>query len=248
MDNDDFSKDMSNSRFDNRVVFATYTGFIPQIAVAIITYNRPESFNVCLAKHKEFAPPNSTLFIVDGGSDTDYANADYKFNDRVNISTVKNKALQLCYESGAKNVFIFEDDCYPYFDNWHLLYTKSGENHLCFTFYPSIKVHGYIKEHRLANGCMMYFKKICLDSVGGFDTKYPSKYEHIDLTNRIHNANLTRILYGDALGSERFIYSLDEHNEIPRSFTSREMQDNLKSGYEYFRSREGSSEYIEFRT
>lgn len=233
---------------DDKPVLAIYLGYLPKIAIAIITYNRPESFISCLSKHKEFTPPNSKLFIVDGGSDTDYANADYKFDKRASISEVKNKALQLCYESGADHIFIFEDDCYPYFDGWHNLYIKSGENHLCFTFYPSIKVHGGIKEHRLVNGCMMYMKRICLDTVGGFDTKYQSKYEHIDYTNRIHNANLTRILYGDALGSERFIYSMDEHNKIQRSFTNREMQDNLKAGYEYFRSRDGASDYIEFRT
>lgn len=236
------------------------------IAIAIITYNRPESFSTCISKHEEFTPPNSKLFIVDGGSDTDYATtADYKFTERVNISTVKNKALQLCYESGVEHVFIYEDDAYPIKKDWHLAYVESREHHLCATFLRSNKTYTKhvtilesdnllmsirvkLKTHLLGNGCMLYFTRECINKIGGFDTNYNNKYEHCDLSRRIYNARLTDNIYQDIQGSDKLIYCLDQDNAVARSFTNREMQDNLKAGYEYFRSREDSSDYVEFRT
>jgi len=214
-------------------------------------------------------PDNASIYIVDAGSDEQYAKADYIFPERTNISEVKNKCLQLCYESGADHIFLFDDDAWPIKQGWELPYITSNLHHLCATFYPSEKIHEYVtpefkvnakledlitvnrhevKEHRLANGYCLYFSRKCIDTVGGFDTNYNNKYEHIDLSRRIFNAGLTRHMFQDVVGSEELIYCLDKDNAIQRSFTNREMQDSLKSGYEYFRSQENSSRFIEFRT
>ena len=94
----------------------------------------------------------------------------------------------------------------------------------------------------------MFCTRHCIDTVGGFDTHFKNKYEHTSMSQRIFNAGLTPYAFMDVVGSDKLIYSMDEFNEIERSFTHREMQDNLKSGYEYFNKQRNSSAYIEFRT
>ncbi len=218
------------------------------------------------------------IFIVDDCSDVKYTKCgpiDYRFKKRAGISNAKNKALQLCYESMADHIFILDDDVRMLKTDWWKPYVESGEHHLCATFLPANKMfykdvvsdmkfkqedNGNLitasletkrrsfKTHLLGNGYCLYFTRHCIETVGGFDTNYHSKYEHCDLSRRIYNARLTNHVYQDVAHSSSLIYCLDQDNAIQRSFTNREMQDNLKAGYEYFRSRENSSEYIEFRT
>lgn len=219
-----------------------------KIAIAISTRNRPASLWYCLKMIKQFTPKEVDIFIVDDASDETYFFTDYAFKERVGISRVKNKCLQLCYESGADKIFLFDDDAYPLCDDWYLPYINSGEHHLCRTFYKPVRTHENIAEHRLSNGCMMYFTRHCIETVGGFDTNYKNKFEHVDLTRRIHNAGLTRYMHQDVINSDKLIYCMDENNEIPRSFTQKEMQQSLKNGHEYFMKQSKSSAYIEFRT
>lgn len=238
----------------------------PKIAIAVSTYNRKDAFlrwchNMYLNHVEE-----SIIFIVDAGSDTNYAStADYKFKQRATISEAKNKCMHLCYESGADHVFIFDDDSWPIHKDWWKPYVESGEHHLCATFLPFNRMfnkpidridyvgNNYedyisIKSHLLPNGYCLYFTRHCIDTVGGFDTNFKNKYEHVSLSQRIHNAGLTKYMYQDVYGSEDLIYCLDKDHAIQRSFTPKEMQQSLKDGYDYFRSQEKSKEYIEFRT
>lgn len=244
----------------------------PKIAIAVSTYMRSTALFPCLRNVVEYFPDGAEFFIIDGGSPDDYNNGgfdiDYKFDHRATISEVKNKCLQLCYDSGADHIFLFDDDTWPIHNDWWKTYINSGEHHLCYTFLPKHKsfsktitrnlskgtIRCYsqwqqeLKSHLLGNGCMLYFTRHCIKTVGGFDTNYVNKYEHCDLSRRVYNARLTNHIYQDIANSSELIYCLDQDNKIQRSFTNREMQDNLKLGYEYFRSREGSSEFIEFRT
>lgn len=219
-----------------------------KIAIAIATRNRRPSCYQLMESLAIFMPDNCDVFLVDDASDVSYCNPDYRFTERVGISAVKNKCLQLAYESGAEHIFLMDDDVRVLKKDWHLPYINSGEHHLCATFYEPWKTENGLNIHRLANGYCLYMSRECIETVGGFDTNYNNKYEHCDLSRRIYNARLTNHIYQDVVGSSELIYCLDEHNEIPRSFTNREMQDNLKSGYEYFKSQENSSRYIEFRT
>lgn len=238
----------------------------PKIAIAVSTYNRKDAFlrwcHNMYINHVE----ESIIFIVDAGSDTNYANtADYKFRQRATISEAKNKCLQLCYESGADHIFIFDDDAWPIHSDWWKPYVNSCEHHLCATFLPYHRIinkmvdcvdsYGRIyqdnisfKSHLLGNGYCLYFTRKCIETVGGFDTNYNNKYEHCDLSRRIFNAGLTKHIYQDVINSNELIYCLDKDNSIQRSFNNREMQDNLKSGYDYFRSQAKSKAFIPFIT
>lgn len=234
-----------------------------KVAIAILTRNRPDSFKECIESIYKYSK-GCDVFVVDDCSNDQYVTADFRFNERAGISVAKNKCLQLCYESGADHIFILEDDCVILEDCWWTHFINSGANHLCATFYKPLRTHKYVNtidlelmlimidvelnEHRLANGYCMYFTRHCIETIGGFDTKYNNKFEHVCLSRRIFNAGLTKHMFQDIVGSEQLIYCLDKDNAIQRSFTKKEMQDNLKAGYDYFQSQANSSKFIEFRT
>lgn len=257
----------------------------PKIAIGISTKNRSKSFGELVYSIFNFTSRASEyeIFVVDDASDTNYSYPDFRFDTSVGISTVKNKCLQLCYESGAEHIFLMDDDVRVLNHDWHLPYINSGEHHLCATFlphngtfiskkliekkfsidfcsnkdlldrsqrqFPEIEfTETLLKRHLLGNGYCLYFTRHCIETVGGFDTNYNNKYEHCDLSRRIFNAGLTKYMYQDVINSNELIYCLDQDNAIQRSFTDREMQDNLKLGYDYFRSQAKSSKFIEFRT
>jgi hypothetical protein len=239
-----------------------------KIAIGISTRNRENSFkglmhgmlNTLLA---DYDKNSINIFVVDDASDVRYKSCkvDYQFEQRAGISAIKNKCLQLCYESGADHIFLLDDDVRILKSDWWKPYVESGEHHLCATFLP--KHREFItcdnpyseqrelkkfKSHLLGNGYCLYFTRHCIETVGGFDTNYNNKYEHCDLSRRIFNAGLTKHVYQDVINSNELIYCLDQNNSIQRSFTEKEMQQNLKDGYDYFRSQAKSKEYIEFRT
>jgi glycosyltransferase involved in cell wall biosynthesis len=246
------------------------------IAVAINTFNRKSSFYECY-KSVTINTDTDNIFVVDDCSHENYFTSDYRFESRVGISKSKNMALQLCYESGADHIFLLDDDVRILKPDWWKPYVESGEHHLCATFLPNAGIFHKIKmsepifkydndierhlitakietttqsfkRHHLGNGYCLYFTRHCIETVGGFDTNYNNKYEHCDLSRSIFNAGLTKYMYQDVINSNELIYCLDQDNSIQRSFTEREMQQNLKDGYDYFRSQEKSSRYIEFRT
>lgn len=220
----------------------------PYIGIAITTKNREKSFNKCMDYHLEFKPKNSKIFVVDDGSDSIYCNSDVRNEESKGISSSKNSCIKLMYESGCDILWLFDDDAYPLCDYWYIPYLESKHNHLSRTFYPSFGIDGIIKYHMVPNGMAMMYTRKCIETVGGFDTRFPNKYEHTSMSRRIYNSGLTPHPFMDIVGSEKLIYSLDEHNEIERSFTQKEMNDNLKSGYDYFMSQANSKDFKEFRT
>lgn len=265
------------------------------MAIAISTRNRPGAFERCYNSVVKYSP-GCQVFVVDDHSENTYIhkygdktsigrNTGVRFIPRRGISQVKNKCLQLCYESGADHIFLIDDDTEVLKENWFLPYIESGEHHLCATFlpdagtfvskiiidqqvsidhcsskellsksqemFPEFKFKEMLlKRHHAGNGYCLYFTRHCIDTVGGFDTRFNNKYEHNDLSRRIHAAGLVKYKYQDIYNSSELIYCLDQDKAIERSFSEKEMQANLKAGYELYRHKEcdNTSEYIEFRT
>jgi len=222
-----------------------------KLGFAIITSNREAAFNSCYNSIVKYASKDSVIAVVENSSMLNYAyKAPYYFlyPDRVTISVAKNKAMQMLYDKDCDYFFIIEDDVIALCENWFLPYVESPAPHLCYTFLPSSGEFKGIKHHALGNGCMLYFTKECIDRIGGFDTNYPNKYDHIDLSRRIYNAGITLHQFGDVVGSEKLLYCLDQDKAIERSFTEEQMAENLQKGFEHFNATRNNSNYIEFRT
>lgn len=214
------------------------------ISIAITTRNRPEPFWKVLKAIEKHTQCDYQLIVVDDASDEPYCNADYRFETRSGIPAAKNKCLEL---AKYDHIFLFDDDTYPIVDGWYLPYMNSGKNHLCYTFLQKYKEKDGFTYHQLGNGCMMYFTRKCLEIVGGFDWNFGlGKYEHVNLSRRIFNAGLTDAPFMDVMGSGNLIYCMDQSGEIERSFTPKEMREQLDSGREYHRKRLNNTYYVDY--
>ncbi|MEI2271819.1 hypothetical protein OHD16_06660 [Sphingobacterium sp. ML3W] len=207
-----------------------------KIAICITTRNRKEAFDKCIEQMSLFMPDNARLFIVDDASDIPAPDADFRFSFRSGIPVAKNKCIELAMCWGANHIFLFDDDTYPISINWHIPYIDSPYKHLCYTFLESYKsVNGH-KYHLLGNGCVMYIHRDVVEAIGGFDLTFGlGKYEHTQFSHRASAAGFCPVPYVDVIGSEKLFYSMDEHGEVERTMTSKEMGEQLKSGRQHFR-------------
>lgn len=97
---------------------------------------------------------------------------------------------------------------------------------------------------------MLYYHRSAIESVGGFDPVYGrGMYEHSDLALRIHNAGITTWTYADVVGSEKLIYSLDEHEAVERSVPRPDRQALVERNVKIHNERRdtGFTGYVEYR-
>lgn len=175
------------------------------IAIGITTTpERSGTFHACLRAWQLHLPEDATIFI-------------YCDTNHESISISKNKVLAMC--DYADHIFMVDDDIFPMVGDWHLPYVNSGLNHACYTFGRVIynRTIQYISYDKPC-GLMLYFRKICIDKVGGWDTDFKIwSYEHVDLSQRIFNIGLTPAPFIDIPNSHGLFYSYDEHQAIESS-------------------------------
>jgi hypothetical protein len=208
---------------------------------------------------RKYAPSNSVIVVVDDAGDEPVEEATFRFDTNAGIARAKNKCLELLVDQGCEHLFLFDDDCWPVVDGWERPYIDSVEPHLMYMFTntphgpigDSYEVYrdGEIKAYSHPRGCMLYFERRVLDRVGGYDTRYGRwGYEHVDISNRIHNAGLTSFRFADVVDSQNLIFSCDERlvpgSSVPGPERFRLVHD-LKPRS---RASYASSEYREFRT
>jgi len=228
------------------------------LGVCISTQNRYDVFKKSYNYWLKYMPHGSVLVVVDDASMVPVPEADYRFNQIAGVSRVKNKGLQLLYEAGVTEFFAVDDDCYPISKDWYKPYVQHNEPHLMAIFTgfgnqkSSIK-EIYRDEHTVAydgvRGYFLYYNKIVLDTVGGFDTNYGRYWgEHTDLTNRIYNARLTTYRSMDVPNSKDLIYSMDQYNEVESTVCGIEYIRLAKKNKALKSINYNSKEFKEFRT
>lgn len=199
-----------------------------KIGIGVTVHNRNETAQHTIEQIKRFAPEGSKIVIVDDASKIPFDGADFRLNVNAGIANAKNKCFELLDD--CDYIFLFDDDCYPVVENWHLPYIESGINHLSFTFSrlkdgrqngnKVILQHGELMVYNNPCGCMCFFTKKCLEVVGGFNPMYKVYgYEHVDLSVRIHNAGLTPHRFMDINSSKYLFKSLDYEQSIHSSVT-----------------------------
>lgn len=234
-----------------------------KIGVAISTRNRPKSFAACYEAWKRCLPVDAVLVIVDDASEEPYANADYRFETNAGIPAVKNKCIELLYYAECTDVFLSDDDAWPVSSDSLLPYLNSNINHLSFTFthfangkanadktfaVTEIKRDGDIAWYTTANGCILYYKRICFDTVGGMDPAYGlGMFEHVDLSHRIHNAGLIPHPYMDVVGSDKLWHSLDHRMEAGRTWDYYKRLELCERNRPIFQALGEKATFIDFR-
>ena len=231
----------------------------PPIGIAITTRNRHEIFRKTYTEIRKFAPANSVLVIVDDASTSPCPEATFRFEQNAGIARAKNKCFELLYKAGCEHFFLFDDDCYPKCADWYKPYVESREPHLNYIFAefktPGAAQHmmvlyrdSSIVAYSHVRGCMCYYKRICLDRVGGMDPVFGLwGYEHPSLSDRIYNAGLTSFRYMDVPDSYDLIYSRDEHTSNEGStVVGAERRKWIERNARLYDERKDSREYIPF--
>lgn len=232
-----------------------------KIGVAITTHNRYDIFKTTYAEIKRFIPDNGVLVVVDDASSTPVPEATFRFNENVGIARAKNKCFELLYNAGCEHFFLFDDDCYPLVEDWYVPYVNSREPHLNYIFKNFKNVNKQINDtleiyrdsdivaYSHVRGCMCYFKRICLDKVGGMNPIFGRwGYEHPNLSNRIYNFGLTTFKYMDVPNSDKLIYSRDENTgNIGSTVDGQERQKWINENIPKYEASKDSIEFIPFR-
>lgn len=247
------------------VPYAPVCNTVARIGIAITTHNRADVLNRAIAQHKQFLPPSALVVVIDDGSTPSASVPDdvqlIRHDKSLGIVASKNRSLEALMAAGCEHLFLWDDDAWPTATDWHLPYVESPEYHLAYQFldlagpkklkdmaalYRDDKHIAYTGQR----GVMLYFHRSAIEKVGGFDPVYGrGMYEHPDLALRIHNAGLTTWAFADVVGSEKLIYSLDEHEAVERSVSRPDREALVRNNAKTFGDRRdaGYTAYVEYR-
>lgn len=236
-----------------------------RIGIAITTHNRPDILKKALEQHRKFLPPDAVLVVIDDGSKPSAIVPDgvrlIRHESSLGIVAAKNSSLVALMDAGCEHLFLWDDDAYPIADNWYEPYVESPEPHLAYQFLDlagprklNDMTELYRDDKHVAytgqRGVMLYYHRRAIEKVGGFDPVYGrGMYEHPDLARRIHCAGLTTWPFGDVVGSEKLIYSSDEHEAVNRSIPTAERRALVERNVYIHNQRRDSffSGYVEYR-
>lgn len=225
-----------------------------KIGIGVTVHNRNETAKKSVAEIIRFAPANSKLVVVDDASKIPFEGATHRFDVNVGIAQAKNKCFELLDD--CEYIFLFDDDCFPKTENWHLPYIESGVNHLSFTFDKLFdgrpngnnligNIDG-LNVFRNPCGCMCFYTKKCLEEVGGFNPIYKKYgYEHVDLSVRIHNAGLTPAKFVDVPNSLDLFTSLDYFDKIASSVHNKSEYSRVNQ--RYFNQSKLSKQFVNYK-
>lgn len=236
-----------------------------RIGIAITTHNRPDVLNRAIEQHIKHLPAGALVVVIDDGSKPVAVVPDgvqlLRHETSLGIVASKNASLSALMDAGCEHLFLWDDDAWPIADNWHLPYIESPEPHLAYQFLDLAGMNKlndlselYRDDQHVAytgqRGVMLYYHRSAIEKVGGFDPVYGrGMYEHSDLALRIHNAGLTTWAYGDVVGSEKLIHSLDEHEAVERSVPRPDRQALVERNVKIHNERRdaGFTGYVEYR-
>lgn len=202
-----------------------------KIGVAVTTTpNRKEVFEHWI-KHFKLSMPSMTY---------------YWHNDvyHSGVSYSKNNCLAALHDAGCNYFFLFDDDCFindPLALNY---YINSGLEHATYTFDRALIGDGVnYREFEKPNGCMMFFTRKCIDTVGGWDMSFTGYgYEHVNLSDRIFNAGITPARYIDIKSPPNIFQMAD----CETSFTIEDKL-NIPANFKLYQQKYYSKEFKPFK-
>lgn len=248
------------------VRYAPVTERASNIGIAISTHNRHDVLSRALDHHLKFLPAGALVVVIDDGSAKPVTVPEGVRVIRHDVSrgivAAKNSSLEALINGGCEHLFLWDDDAWPIAGGWERPYIDSPEPHLSYQFldlagprklkdltvlYQDDKHIAYTGQR----GVMLYYHRSAIEKVGGFDPVYGrGMYEHSDLALRIHNAGLTSWAFADVAGSEKLIYSLDEHEAVDRSVPKPDREALVKRNVAIHNERResGYAGYAEYRS
>lgn len=247
------------------VQYAPVSNRASNIGIAISTHNRHDVLSRSLEHQIKHLPAGALLVVIDDGSAKPVTVPEgvklIRFETSRGIVAAKNASLEALIDSGCEHLFLWDDDAWPVAGGWERPYIESPEPHLAYQFQDFAtgqKLNDiavlYSDDKHIAytgqRGVLLYYHRSAIEKVGGFDPIYQrGMYEHSDLALRIHNSGLTSWAFADVAGSEKLIYSLDEHQAVERSVPKPDREAQVKRNVTIHNKRrdEGYAGYAEYR-
>lgn len=231
------------------------------IGIGVTTHNRPAVFNKTIEHLIKYRPANARIVVVDDHSTEPVKPSGdcevFRLPTNSGIATAKNKCFELLED--CEHIFLFDDDTYPIQEDWHVPYTSSGYNHLMYIFdkfasgqpcgdMQTLYSDNTITAYTHVRGCMLYYRRICLQTVGGMDTRFGKwGHEHGDLSNRIFSAGLTPFRYMDVVNSKELFYASDEHQSVTSTFPGNQRAKALLDSEKYYNDQYNKATYHPYK-
>lgn len=247
------------------VRYAPTSSLSSNIGIAITTHNRHDVLSRAIEHQMKFLPAGALVVVIDDGSAKPVAVPGgvrvIRHETSRGIVAAKNASLEALIDAGCEHLFLWDDDAWPIASGWERSYIESPEPHLAYQFQDFAtgqKLNDiavlYRDDKHIAytgqRGVMLYYHHSVIEKVGGFDPIYQrGMYEHSDLALRIHNVGLTSWAFADVVGSEKLIYSLDEHQAVERSVPKPDREAQVKRNVIIHNERRNSgyTRYAEYR-
>jgi hypothetical protein len=209
------------------------------IAVGILTKNRPETFQKTLNS----IPKGIDIYVLYAEKkypqiETPEVKGYFEFNRPTCISWCKNHLLRMMINDGHKHLFLIEDDIEvidpTVFEKYIEAATKSGILSLSYKGYSKLRntidYDGIgISFAEEINRSFVYYPKSYIKTLGFFDERYDrSTIEHIDLTYRFCKAGILPPFgwFADLENSDKFL------STIPHTLTNKTSEE-YKQNYWY---------------
>lgn len=211
------------------------------VGIGVTAYRRQSDFD-CIDKIIRFSSTPCKIVIV---------------RDFEGVAEAKNECLKSLQD--CENIFLFDSDIFPKIYGWEKTYIESGLNHLCFTFShfengrqngnrTLIKTENGISRYVTPCGCMLYIHRDCINAIGGFDTSFEGyAYEHVNFSQRVHNAGLTPHPFMDVANSLDLFHSMDYHGEVESSVSPEDRMKYIQHNRPIWEAKKLSKEFIPYK-
>jgi glycosyltransferase involved in cell wall biosynthesis len=170
---------------------------VPDVAIGITSYNRPEALSRCLDGVLQCMPENAWVFISDDGS-TDPKVSDVLDmaedlgvvvfrGEHANVATSKNRLLNAAMDDDAEHIFLVEDDMRPQHPKAFRSYIKASERwgmgHSMFAHAGGrnfqVDTDHAFTYHYECVGSWVYYSRAAIEYAGLFDTEFQNCWEHV---------------------------------------------------------------------
>lgn len=193
-----------------------------KIGVGITAHNRTELLKKALEHLELRMPPGAIVVVVDDGSTVPAAVPSWvrlvRHDEPMGIAAAKNACIAELMEAGCDHLFLMDDDVQVVALDWWKPYVASPEPHLMMLWGDKYFETEDLVAYPWPKGCMLYAERRVIDRVGGMDTAFGRwGCEHMQWSDRIHNAALTTCRYQDVPGSLELFHACDWNGEVQSS-------------------------------
>lgn len=192
-----------------------------RIGVAISTTgdeHRLGFLETCVRAWSRALPENSVLFVTVDGSEEDTRRVKVAvewvaehhvahvfrvgqpnepdpamiFDGRLGVAVNKNTGLELLMEAGVEHLFLSDDDTWPLYPHSLTKHMHYQHSMVCWGLSRLDYVQSGYAAWKWPRGVMLYTHRDVVYEVGGMDERFgPGGHEHVEWSQRIHNAGKT---------------------------------------------------------